>query len=233
MKFKQFLIYFSFMFLNTNALMSIEFLVTDTNGTQLGGSTSNQLDLGHSPVPKTIQVWMTYSSAEQSTANAAGGLFSGGALLDYNNPRIALTPLGSGSFTNPNNIWTVSQTLWAAGTNGTDNYPQYYQASFNRSLNPGISLDGTLKILVAEFVVSPGDAINAAGTLVSLTVPGSANFKYGSASGQTAFAIQPSLYTFTVVPEPSTYVFCSLATFALVGIGLKRRTTSSSVVGLF
>lgn len=214
--------------LNCNSLLGVEYLVTDTNGTQLGGSTSNQLDLGHNPVPQTIQVWMTYSAAEQTTANTAGGLFAGGVLLNYANPRIALTPLGTSSFTNPNSIWAVSQSLWVAGSTGTANYPQYYQTTFNRGQNQGLTLDGTLKILVAEFVVSPGDAINPSGTTVSLTVPGSAKFKYGTPSLTTQFAVQPSLYSFTVVPEPSTYVFASLATGVLSFLGYRRRPTIKS-----
>jgi hypothetical protein len=228
MKSNVFLLLSLLVFLNCNSLFGVEYLVTDTNGTQLGGSTSNQLDLGHNPVPQTIQVWMTYSAAEQTTANSAGGLFSGGVLLNYANPRIALTPLGAGSFTNPNSIWSLQQTLWAAGSTGTANYPQYYQASFNRGTNSGLTLDGTLKILVAEFVVSPGDAINSTGTTVSLTVPGTALFKYGSSSSNTAFSTQPSTYNFTVVPEPSTYVFVSLATGVLSFMGYRRRPATNN-----
>lgn len=208
---------------------AVEYLVTDSNGVTVGNSPSDWLDLGHNPTPKTIQLWLTYSGSEQTAANNAGGLMAGGARITPSNASVAnIFPPGSSSVINPNNQWNPLQIQFNSLT-----VPTAVQTTFSRGTNSGLTLGNDMKILLLEFVISPGATINASGTVFSVVVPSTAKFSYGTAFSQTNFTVQPSNLTFTVVPEPSTYVFCSLATFALVGIGLKRHMTSSSVVGLF
>lgn len=206
-------------FLAVSSLNAVELLVTDSNGNALN-TTTNKLDLGFNPTPKTISLWMTYNSSEQATANAAGGLFSGGVILSSSNPTVAMIfPPGSNSVINPNNQWNPIQIDWDQPSNFSA-----VQTTFSRGTQLGLQLDNTNKILLMQYVISPGSTINPAGTDFVLTVPFTyAAFQYGSSSLQTDFNPQPSNYTFTVVPEPTTYVLGAVASGMLGGVGYYRR----------
>lgn len=222
-------IFFAVSVIHTSLIChAVEFLVTDSNGVTIGNTSSDWLDLGHNPTPKTIQLWLTFNASEQATANAAGGLMGGGARITPSNASVAnIFPPGSSSVINPNSQWKALQILFNSLTN-----PTAIQTSFSRGQDSGLFLGNDMKILLMEYVISPGATINSTGTQFSVVVPTSALFKYGTSGSQTVFSTQPSNFTFTVVPEPSTYVFCSLATFTLFGLGFRKRISQYSVLRL-
>ena len=206
-------------FIALGSSKAVELLVTDSNGTVLNTTTS-KLDLGYSPTPKTISLWLTYNTTEQLAANQSGGFFSGGVVLTSSVPTAAMIfPPSSSSIINPNNQWNPLQIDWDQPSNFSA-----VQTTFSRGTQAGLQLDGFGRILLMQYVISPGTTINSTGTDFNLSVPVEyASFQYGSASGQTNFTKQPDDYNFTVVPEPTTYVLGTVASGMLAGVGYYRR----------
>ena len=196
---------------------AVELLITDSNGNALN-TTTNKLDLGFNPTPKTISVWLTYSSAEQSAANNNGGLWRGGFIATPNNADIAnIFPPSSSSIINPNNQWGAPSYQWDSDTDPRALFVQVSRAAGQ----VGLQLDNSLRFLVVQLVVSPGKSINSSGTDFIFNVPPEATFAYNG--GATAFVPQPQAYSFTVVPEPTTYVLGVVASGMLGGVGYYRR----------
>lgn len=211
-----------FSFIVVGNVNAVELLVTDSNGNTLN-TTTNKLDLGFTPTPKTISVWLTYNSTEQSTANTAGGLFSGGLSVSSYTPTAAMIfPPASSSVINPNNQWNPTQIFWDQPSNFST-----VVATFSRGQQSGLLMDNSMRILLLQFVVSPGSTINSTGSVFNVSVPlAYADFQYGSASGQLSFTNQPIDYQFTVVPEPTTYALGLVASGVLGGVGYYRRKKS-------
>jgi len=222
----------------TSYASAVEYLVTDTSGNTI--DTTNALDLGQAPVAKTIQVWLTYTDAERNLANPAGGLFSGGARLTPANAQVAnIFPGPSTPYTNPGSQWNPFNTQFNSLTVPTVSQITFSRGSTNTdpTQSVGIQLPATTsgvgKLLLFEALISPGATINPSGTNFTMIPVSTAPFRYGTAATSlTAFAVQPNGagYTFTVVPEPTTYALGAVATAMLGGVGYFRRKKVAKVV---
>ena len=203
---------------------AVEYLVTDTTGNVI--NTSNALNLGDNPLPKTIQLWMSYTDAERNLANPAGGLYMGSAIFTPNNAQVAnIFPPDGSAFTNPSSQWNPFTVLFNSLTN-----PTATRVQFNRGSTPsqtGIQLPatsgGTGRVLLLEALISPGANINPTGTTFVVNPFASSPFRYGSPSTSFTDFVQPTTYSFTVVPEPTTYVLGAVASGMLGGVGYYRR----------
>jgi len=211
---------------------AVEYLITDTSGNALN-TTTNVLNLGDNPTPKTIQIWLTYNDTERTVANTNGGLYSGGARITPANTAIAVP---SAPFTNPSNQWNPFNPQPNIPSN-----PTIYQVTFSRgasnpdpTLSVGIQLPATVngvgKFLLFEATVTAGSNVNPIGTNFTIASVATAPFRYGTAnlapSGPIAFSLQPQNYVFMVVPEPTTYALGAVATAMLGGVGFYRRKKS-------
>jgi hypothetical protein len=204
--------------LSVTSTQAVEILVTDMSGNSLN-TTTNKLDLGNSPTPKTVKLWMTYSSAEATTANTAGGLFSGGVIITPANSSIAtIIPPQSSAFTNPNNQWESISSIFNGSTNVGVSFTQ-------GTSKTGLTLNSSGgQILLLEVLISPGPSMSPTGTNFSFTAnPSYAVFSYGTQTNIQGFNPQPTSFVFTVVPEPTTYALGAVATAMLGGVGFYRR----------
>jgi len=202
---------------------AVEFLVTDTNGNTL--NTTNKLDLGSSsPSPKTIQLWLTYTDAERTTTNNGGGLFQGAVIATPANAQVAnFLPPGTSAVTNPGGQWNPISIQFNSLTT-----PTILGVSFSRGSQAGIVLPptsgGTGKVLLLEYLVSPGPQISSTGTDIVFNVNNSYGlFGYGTSTASIIYNPQPQAYTISVVPEPTTYALGAVATAMLGGVGFYRR----------
>jgi len=226
---------FSILFTVVTTTSAVEYLVTDTSGNVIDNS--NPLNLGNNPSPKTIRLWMTYNDTERTATNAnGGGLMGGGARFTSNDSMVAaIVGPGSSAVTNPVNQWVNPLTIQFNSSN--PNPPSIMQASFTRGTQSGLVLDPTVsgigKILLLEVLITPGPTINPSGTQFTIVSPSGAPMSYGSSSQQyyygaipplgQSIGTQPANYTFTVVPEPTTYVLGAVASGMLGGVGYYRR----------
>jgi len=212
----------------------VEYLVTDTSGNVVNNLTP--LDLGSNPQAKTIQLWLTYNDTERTAANANGGGLMGGAarFTSANSYAAAILPPAASAVTNPGNKW--SDVVVQFNTPTAPQPSNIMQASFTRGSSAGLVLDPTVsgvgRILLLELLITPGSQISTAGTQFTIVSPSNAPFNYGSSTDLKYFGpppvgsgvgTQPINYTFTVVPEPTTYALGAVATAMLGGVGFYRR----------
>jgi hypothetical protein len=212
------------LFFVVTSTQAVEYLVTDTNGNVI--NTSNALNLGDNPVPKTIQLWMSYTDAERNLANPAGGLYMGSAIFTPDNAQVAnIIPPDGSAFTNPSSQWNPFTVQFNHASN-----PTSVRVQFNRGSTPGqtglqlpATSGGTGRVLLLEALISPRANINPTGTTFAINPFGSSPFRYGSPSTSFTDFAQPTTYSFTVVPEPTTYILGVVATGMLGGVGYYRR----------
>ena len=214
---------------SASRLSAVELLITDSSGNALN-TTTNKLNLGDSPTPKVIQLWLTYDDTERTTVNNAGGLYSGGGILTPSDAQVAnVFPGPSAPVTNPGNKWNTVTTNFNSQTNPSILGATFTQGAGQSGLTLPPTVAGSGRFLLLEYLVSPGANINPNGTNFIYTVNTNyAVYSYGTASSITPFNPQPSPsgYTFTVVPEPTTYVLGAVASGMLGGVGYYRRKKS-------
>ena len=210
--------------LSTSYLSAVEVIFTDTNGNPLN-TTTNKLDLGYSPTAKTVQLWLTYNDTERTTINNAGGLYAGGGILTPQFANIAnVFPGPSAPVTNPGNKWSTITTNFNSQSNPTILGATFTQGAGQSGLALPPTVSGSGRFLLLEYLISPGANISSSGTDFTYQINTNyAVYSYGTSSGVTPFNPQPNGYTFTVVPEPTTYVLGAVASGMLGGVGYYRR----------
>jgi hypothetical protein len=205
---------------------ALEYIITDAQGVSLSGGI---LDLGDNPTPKNVLIYLRYTSVEAAIINdTAGsgsttpGLYSGSYQLDFANSARATVALASDITRG------TGQTLnWSVYSTSLSPTPR---ASFNQGISdPALVVPSVVspalynQILLGQVTISPGSAVNPAGTLVTLGVASPGDFISFQKDGNFVFWNDPTALTFTVVPEPSTIAMGLISGISLVATGFYRR----------
>jgi hypothetical protein len=206
---------------------ALEYIITDAQGVSLSGGI---LDLGDNPTPKNVLIYLRYTTAEAAIINdTAGsglttpGLYSGSYQLDFANSARA-TVASSSDITRG-----TGQTLnWSVYSTSLSPTPR---ASFNQGTgsDPALPVPSVVapalynQILLGQVTISPGSAVNPAGTLVTLGVASPGDFISFKKDGDIVFWTDPTALTFTVVPEPSTIAMGLISGISLMATGFYRR----------
>lgn len=211
--------------LNSSA-NALEYIITDAQGVSLSGGI---LDLGDNPTPKNVLIYLRYTSVEAAIINdTAGsgsttpGLYSGSYQLDFANSARATVALASDITRG------TGQTLnWSVYSTSLSPTPR---ASFNQGISdPALVVPSVVspalynQILLGQVTISPGSAVNPAGTLVTLGVASPGDFISFQKDGNFVFWTDPTAITFTVVPEPSTIAMGLISGISMVATGFYRR----------
>ena len=206
---------------------ALEYIITDAQGVSLSGGI---LDLGDNPTPKNVLIYLRYTTAEAAIINdTAGsgstqspGLYSGSYQLDFANSARATVALASDITRG------TGQTLnWSVYSTSLSPTPR---ASFNQGISdPALVVPSVVspalynQILLGQVTISPGSAVNPAGTLVTLGVASPGDFISFQKDGNFVFWTDPTALTFTVVPEPSTIAMGLISGISLLATGFYRR----------
>jgi hypothetical protein len=205
---------------------ALEYIITDAQGVSLSGGI---LDLGDNPTPKNVLIYLRYTSVEAAIINdTAGsgsttpGLYSGSYQLDFANSARATVALASDITRG------TGQTLnWSVYSTSLSPTPR---ASFNQGISdPALVVPSVVspalynQILLGQVTISPGSAVNPAGTLVTLGVASPGDFISFQKDGNFVFWTDPTALTFTVVPEPSTIAMGLISGISLLATGFYRR----------
>ena len=205
---------------------ALEYIITDAQGVSLSGGI---LDLGDNPTPKNVLIYLRYTTAEAAIINdTAGsgstqpGFYSGSYQLDFANSARATVALASDITRG------TGQTLnWSVYSTSLSPTPR---ASFNQGISdPALVVPSVVspalynQILLGQVTISPGSAVNPAGTLVTLGVASPGDFISFQKDGNFVFWTDPTALTFTVVPEPSTIAMGLISGISLVATGFYRR----------
>ena len=207
---------------------ALEYIITDAQGVSLSGGI---LDLGDNPTPKNVLIYLRYTTAEAAIINdTAGsgstqspGLYSGSYQLDFANS-VRATVASTSDITRG-----TGQTLnWSVYSTSLSPTPR---ASFNQGTgsDPALLVPSVVapalynQILLGQVTISPGSAVNPAGTLVTLGVASSGDFISFKKDGDFVLWADPTALTFTVVPEPSTIAMGLISGISLVATGFYRR----------
>lgn len=213
----------------------LEYVVTDT----LGGynsplnTTTNKLNFGDNPVPKTVYVYLKYSDTEANTINdVAGsgtartaGLFSGSFQMAFTaasaayvkqNSDITAGPAGSSLSWN-----TFNTSLPPSAANARATMTQGVGGQGLPISYPGVGNFGYQ--LVGEVLISNG-AIDSTGATVTVSYVSTSRWASVNKNGTAAFiATQPANFTFTVVPEASSVAMGLIGAVSIVGTTIHRR----------
>lgn len=213
---------------------ALEYVVTDTNGTILGGA--NQLNLGDNPVAKVVNIYLKYTSAEATLINggatqvSTNGFYGGSYQLSFANSARATVAANSDMTT------SFSWTQVAKGV-PTAASPTLAYVTFEQGQStPRLGVDpSSTTVLLGQVTISPGSAVKPTGTTV--TVGASSSGQWISTSGG-AFDNPifwdgtdqpvPISVTFTVVPETSSVVMGLLGTVSIVGTAFRRHQKHKS-----
>ena len=212
---------------------ALEFVVTDTVGgynTPLN-TTTNKLNLGDNPVPKTVYVYIKYSQAEANTINdTAGtgsttpGLYGGSFQFAYGTANIVAVKTSGDITRGP-----AGSTLnWDTFTPNVPPTTATVRATFNQGLtapalvvaDPGAGNFGYY--VIGQVLISPA-TINPTGSTITVSRLAGASWQsINKAGGAVALGV-PTTFTFTVVPEPSSIALSIFSAFALAGTAIQRR----------
>lgn len=229
------LLMIGFVALASTSSHALEYVVTDTIGGYNNplNTTTNKLNLGDNPVPKTVYVYIKYTQTEADTINGVTG------------PSGTTTPgLYGGSFqfafgtANQVAVKTTSDiTRGPAGTTlnwdtFTPNVPPTTatpRAVFNQGLtapalavaDPGVGNFGYY--VIGQVLISPGTALTSAGSTVTTSRVTGASWSYIQKDGSSGTFAAPTTFAFTVVPEASTISMGMISAASIVGTALQRR----------
>lgn len=200
----------------TSKSKGLEYVVTDT----LGGynnplnTTTNKLNFGDNPVPKTVYIYLKYSDTEANTINdVAGsgtartpGLYSGSFQIGFTASTAAYVRQSSDITTGPSGsslTWnTFTPSLPPSVSNARATMTQGVGGQGLPISNPGVGNFGYQ--LVGQVLISNG-AIDYNGATVTVSYVSTSRWASVNKNGTAAFiTAQPANFTFTVVPEASS-----------------------------